>query len=112
MLQELTCPSSACCCLQASHTSLRVIDVSAEAVDAATAAVESDRRIAEAFLREPWPLLADFLHREGTSTLLEFIQHTPGERSTSFSTLVNPLRQHRWHLLLYGGARGLNKIGT
>ena len=66
--------------LQASATSLRVIDVSAEAVDAAVAAIQSDRRVAEAFLREPWPPLADFLQRGGTSTLLEFIQHTPGER--------------------------------
>ena len=66
--------------LQASSTSLRVIDVSAEAVDAAVAAIESDRRIAEAFLRDPWPPLADFLQRDGTSTLLEFVQHTPGER--------------------------------
>ena len=65
---------------QASATSLRVIDVSAEALDAAVAAIGNDRRVAEAFLREPWPPLADFLQRGGTSTLLEFVQHTPGER--------------------------------
>lgn len=57
-------------------------------MDAAVAAVESDRRVAEAFLREPWPALAAFLQRGGTSTLLEFIQHTPGERSPSFRSPI------------------------
>ena len=80
--------------LQASATSLRMIDVSAEAVDAAVAAIESDRRVAEAFLREPWPPLADFLQRGGTSTLLEFIQHTPGERYFSFPPPQHLLRMH------------------
>ncbi len=64
--------------------SLRVICVSAEAVDVAVAAIETDRRVAEAFLREPWPLLSDFLDRSGTTILLDFVQHTPGERSFAF----------------------------
>ena len=69
--------------LQASHTSLRVIDVSAEAVDAAVAAIEGDR---QAFMREPWPPLAEFLQQGGVVTLLDLIQHTPGERSNPTPT--------------------------
>jgi len=75
--------------VQASYTSLRVICVSAEAVDVAVAAIETDRRIAEAFLREPWPPLSDFLDRSGTTILLDFVQHTPGERSFLFRLSSN-----------------------
>ena len=59
-------------------------------MDAAVAAIETDRRVGEAFLREPWPPLADFLQRGGTSTLLDFIQLTPGERSPSAPPSQNP----------------------
>lgn len=71
--------------MQSSHLSPRAIDVSAEAVDAAVAAIEGDRRVGEAFLREPWPPLEDFLQRGGTAILLDFIQHTPGERCAGCS---------------------------
>ena len=66
--------------MQSSSVSVRAIDVSAEAVDAAVVAVETDRRFGEAFLREPWPPLKDFLQKGGTAALLDLIQHTPGER--------------------------------
>lgn len=56
------------------------MDVSAEAVDAAVSAVETDRRIGEALVRERWPPLDKFIHGGGPSLMLNFAQHTPGER--------------------------------
>ncbi len=58
----------------------RTVDVSAEAVDAAVSAVETDRRIGEALVRERWPPLDIFIHGGGPSLMLNFVQHTPGER--------------------------------
>lgn len=56
------------------------MDVSAESVDAAVSAVETDRRIGEAFVRERWPPLEKFMRGGGPSLMLDFVQHTPGER--------------------------------
>ena len=72
---------------QGSFVSPRAIDVSTEALDASVAAVETDRHIAEAFLCEPWPQVAELLQRGGMDTLLGFIQHTPGER---YAALPSP----------------------
>ncbi len=66
--------------MQGASGAERTVDVSAESVDAAMLAVETDRRVGEAFVRERWPPLEKFMHGGGPSLMLDFVQHTPGER--------------------------------
>lgn len=65
---------------QGASAAERTVDVSAESVDAAVSAVENDRRVGEAFVRERWPPLEKFIHCGGPGLMLDFVQHTPGER--------------------------------
>lgn len=61
----------------------RQVDVSVEAVDAAVNAIESDRRLGEAFVRERWAPMETFTQCDGPALMLEFLQYNPGERCVS-----------------------------
>ena len=66
--------------MQGASAAERTVDVSAESVDAAVLAVETDRRVGDAFVRERWTPLEMFMRGDGPSLMLDLVQHTPGER--------------------------------
>ena len=66
---------------QAAVTALpRALEIDQESVEGAFACLDSDVKIAEAFLRVPWPATDAFLAAGGAALMLDFVQASPGER--------------------------------
>jgi hypothetical protein len=53
------------------------VDIGSEAVDSCVAALETDRRLADAFARCDWRALESFLDQEGVPVLLELLLRKP-----------------------------------
>ena len=58
----------------------KAVDVSGPIVEALVSALDSDRRLAEAFARSRWPALERLVDLGGARVLLEVVAHAPQER--------------------------------
>ncbi|KAK9811850.1 hypothetical protein WJX72_011159 [[Myrmecia] bisecta] len=65
---------------QAVLPAYRPVDVGQDAVDATIWALETDRKLYEAFVRSKWAALEDFMDYGGPGLMLDLIQACPGER--------------------------------